>query len=220
MGTRSILVAMTLSLGLAATACGGAHAKTAADETQSADPWKDYKGTFASPGAASPSTASASPAEKRTAKADAKDASAKESKSGSSSHAEPLTPSEDPPPSLMNARKASRGTIRGESVSLIGVEALADASKGALKTKVVSSKITVGAQYEQLQVLLKGASVQIVRPATAPDARGPEISSPKARSILAKSESGWYDPDADVVVVVSAAKKPAAQKALGHILTR
>ena len=88
-----------------------------------------------------------------------------------------------------------------------------------MKSKVVSTKYLVGPKYEEMQVQLKGATVQVIRPSANPASDGPAISSPKARnSEISKTESGWYDEEADVLVVVTAAKKPAAQKALGTIL--
>lgn len=171
-------------------ACGGGAG--ANNEAKGPDPWSDYKGTYAGALAAP----KASPA--KQAKADAP-------------AAEEAAPK----------KSASRATIKGESVSSIGVDALADASKGALKSKVVASNVVVGSQYEQVEVQLKGAKVQIIRPATSPDPKGPSVSAPKARSgELGSAESSFYDEDADVLVVVNAGKKPAAQKALGTILKK
>jgi hypothetical protein len=63
--------------------------------------------------------------------------------------------------------------------------------------------------------------VQVTRPAEHPVNDGPTISSPKAHNgELSKAESGWYDEDADVLVVVTAAKKAGSQKALGTLLKR
>jgi hypothetical protein len=172
-------------------ACGGASVD--GEGAKGPDPWADYKGTFATKGE---SHATAKPESKSKAKAE---------------------PGEQEAPKKV----ASKGTIKGESLSSIGVDALADASKGAFKSKVVSSNVVVGSQYEQVQVQLKGASVQIIRPAASPDPNGPSVSAPKARNgELAKGESGWYDEDADVLVVVAAKKKPTAQRALGTMLKR
>jgi len=61
--------------------------------------------------------------------------------------------------------------------------------------------------------------VQIVRAAASPAASGPSVAAPKLRSMqLEKGESAWYDDDADVVIVVSAAKKAQAQKLLGSFV--
>ena len=66
---------------------------------------------------------------------------------------------------------------------------------------------------------LKGATVQVIRPAEKPSPNGPAIASPKAKSgQLTKNDASWYDEEADVLVFVSAGKKAAAQKALGAIV--
>lgn len=119
------------------------------------------------------------------------------------------------------AKKVSKGTILGESVSSVSVDSVAGASKSVLKFKVVSSSIIVGQEFEQIQVVMKGASVQIIRPAAAPDKAGPKVRSPKARSGgLLKSESGWYDAEANVLVLVRAPRKVSSQKALQALLKR
>ena len=116
-------------------------------------------------------------------------------------------------------KKASAATIKGESVSSVGLDTFADASKTATKSKVVSTKYLVGPKYEQLQIQMKGVAVQVIRPAANPAPDGPAMSSPKARSgEVSKLESGYYDADADVVVVVTAGGKAGAQKVLGTIL--
>lgn len=171
----------------------GARPKPQAESAAAYD-WSDYKGTFAqstTPGGSTPAaTPSAAPA---PAKVEPAAASA----------------------------KASKGTIRGESVSSVSVDAVAGASTLALKTKVVSSNVVVGQEYEQLQVVLSGMAVQIIRPAAVPDKTGPKVRSPKARNGgLLKTESGWYDADADVLVLVRAEKKARSQKALLALLKR
>jgi len=201
MGARSfVVVALMSSVGL--FACGGGA--VASGEPKSADdPWKDFKGTYAT--SAAPSVGKAEKSESKKAHAEAK----------AKAEAEPAEAAPAP------AKKTSKTLIKGESLSSLGVDTLADVSKGALKTKVVSSKVTVGAQYEQVQVTLKGATVQIIRPAASPDASGPAIGSPKAKNDgLSKTEAGWYDEEADVLLVVNAPKKAGAQKALGAILSR
>ena len=183
-------------------ACGGAAKHEA--KGPEANPWADYKGTYATPATAKEATAEAPKAEAKPKK------EAKEAK---------VEKTEDA--SAVTAKKPSRGTIKGESVSSIGLDAMADASKGAIKGKVVSTKFIVGPQYEEVQVQLKGASVQIIRPAANPASDGPAISSPKARSSeIAKTDSSWYDEEADVLVVVSAGKMAGSQKVLGSILKR
>jgi hypothetical protein len=198
MRIRGTLVVLVSSLGL--VACGGASAN--GDGAKGPDPWADFKGTYASPGE---SRGTSSMAKGERSRHDAK------------AKAEAKAPEEEAPP----ARKSSRGTIHGESLSAIGVDALADAARGALKSKVVSSNVTVGAEYEQVLVQLKGASVRIIRPASSPDPNGAAVSSPKTRSAeLSKAESGWYDEEADVLVLVDAGRKTAAQRALSAILKR
>jgi hypothetical protein len=185
-------------------ACGGASQEAKSAE---ADPWAGYTGKFAEPGGSTSSPKS------ETAKEDTK---------AKPTHAEPaavaeLTP--EKPAEVPAAPKASAATIQGESVSSIGLDTFADASKAAVKSKVVSTKYLVGAKYEQLQIQLKGIAFQVIRPAANPAPDGPSISSPKARTAeVSKTESGFYDPDADVSVVVTAKGKAGAQKLLGTIL--
>ena len=72
-----------------------------------------------------------------------------------------------------------------------------------------------------VQIVLKDASVQIVRPAVSPDQAGPKLRSPKVRNdSLSSTESGWYDADADVLVLVQSTKAAKSKKALGAILKR
>src|SRR5205085_12634022 len=119
-------------------------------------------------------------------------------------------------------KKPSRGMINGESVSTINANALANASKTALKGKVISCNALVGSTYEQLNVQLKGASVQIVRPASNPSSTGPSIASPKSRNdAMSKADAAFYDEEADVVVIVNAGgKKAAAQKVLSSLVSK
>ena len=160
--------------------------------------WSDYKGTFAQGAEERPT-----PVPLATVKP----------KAGAEPKAEvDATPS---------PKKVSKGTILGESVSSVSVDAVAGASKTVLKSKVVSSNVIVGQEYEQIQVVMKGVAVQIIRPAASPDKAGPKVRSPKVRSGgLLKSESGWYDEEANVLVLVRAKKKASSQKALLAILKR
>jgi hypothetical protein len=180
-------------------ACGGAANKEA--KGPEVDPWAGYTGKYAEPGSG-----------KASAKADAK---AKPEKAEKAEKAEkPAEKTDD-----AAAKKASAATIHGESVSSVGLDTFADASKTATKSKVVSTKYLVGPKYEQLQIQMKGVAVQVIRPAANPAPDGPAMSSPKARSgEVSKTESGYYDADADVVVVVTAGGKSGAQKVLGSIL--
>ena len=175
-------------------ACGGSTHKEA--KGPEVDPWAGYSGKYAEP-----SSGKATP--KAEARADAK---AKADKADSKA--------DD-----TAGKKASAATIKGESVSSVGLDTFADASKTATKSKVVSTKYLVGPKYEQLQIQMKGVAVQVIRPAANPAPDGPAMSSPKARSgEVSKTESGYYDADADVVVVVTAGGKTGAQKVLGSIL--
>jgi hypothetical protein len=187
------VVVLLSSLGL--FACGGAS-PAAKSEANEANPWADYKGTYGTP---APEGASEGNATKKEAKGE---------------HEERRKSDEAP------AKKASRGTVNGESLSTISVEALTDASKSVLKSKFISNSVVTGPQYELVQVQLKGATVQITRPAEKPLANGPAIASPKAKSgEVAKTAAFWFDEEADVLVVVNASgKKAAAQKALGAIV--
>ena len=156
------------------------------------DPWAGYTGKYAEPGGAS---------------ATPKQAKAEKTEEATSSSA---------------AKKPSTATIHGESVSSVGLSEFADSAKTATKSKVVSTKYLVGPKYEQLQIQLKGATVQVIRPAANPAPDGPAFSSPKARSgEVTKVDAGYYDADADVsVVVTGAGKKAGAEKVLGTILKR
>lgn len=181
-------------------ACGGASQST----TEAADPWSGFTGKYSTADARG--TSSSAHAEAAPAKKDA---------TKGKTETKELAPEEAAP-----AKKASKAKIGGESISTIADNTLADASKGALKTKVLSSTIQTGAQYEQVKVQLKGAVVVIIRPVGA-DTGNANVAAPKTRSSsLAKSEAGYYDEEADVLVLVDAGKKAAAEKALGAILTR
>jgi hypothetical protein len=117
--------------------------------------------------------------------------------------------------------KASKAKIRGESVSSIGPDALAASSAKALKSKVVSTNLIVGPDYEMVQVVLKNGSVQIVRPASTPDQSGPKLRAPKLRkSSLSSSEAGYLDEEADVLVLVQAPKGATSKKALKQIVKK
>jgi hypothetical protein len=205
MRLRSVICAIGSSLIL--VACGGAQkeAKTA-DE---GNPWADYKGTYAT-------TANPKPSDTSEAKKDKTEKKAKADKADKP--AEKAT--EKAVAGTDEKKPASKGTIKGESVSSIGVDTLADFSKSALKAKGATTAFTLGSHHEQLKVQLKGGvTVEIIRPAAYPDPDGQAVTTPKERSgQLAKGETSWYDADADVIVVVNAAKKPAAQKVLGQLL--
>jgi hypothetical protein len=191
---RNHLVVMLLSsLGL--FACGGSNQEA----KSAADPWADFKGTYSTPAAPGAESSERGEVAKKDAKAKAE---------VQRERAEAAAP-----------KKASKATVNGESLSTISVDTLTDASKGALKAKFVSNSVVTGRQYELVQVQLKGATVQIIRPAEKPSANGPAIASPKAKnSELSKSDAGWYDEEANVLVVVNAGKKAAGQKALATLV--
>jgi hypothetical protein len=194
------------------TAGCGHHAKAKVEAPDSYD-WSDYEGTYANgPGDAAKSDASANAGDDaghdaaRTARTARSEAPAKSAAD---------EPAEAPPVK----KKLSRGTIQGESVSSITADAISGASKSVLRAKVLSSNVIVGPEYEQVQVVLKGAAVQIVRPAGNPDASGPKLRSPKARSSsVAKTDSSWFDKDADVLVLVRASKRSTSKKLLAALL--
>jgi hypothetical protein len=195
MRIQTVVLLSTLVLG----ACGGA----ATQEAKDANVWSDFSGKYSSP---AQSTGNASSAKSEQARRDAK-----------SAKAEPKEEAAEATP----AKKSSKATIHGESLSTISDAALADASKGALKTKVVSTKIVNGPQYEHVKVQLKGATVYIIRPNPGSETGNGSVDAPKARnSSLSKAEAGYYDEDADVLVVVEAGKKANAEKALASIVTR
>lgn len=206
MRLRSFICALGCSLVF--VACGGAQkeAKTAEDTS---NPWADYKGTYATTANPKPSDTSEPKKDKGEKKAKAEKADKPAEKATEKAVAgEP------------EKKPASKGTIKGESVSSIGVDTLADFSKSTLKAKGATTAFTLGSHYEQLKVSLKGGmTVEIIRPAAYPDADGQAVTAPKERNgQLAKGETSWYDADADVIVIVNAAKKPAAQKVLGQLL--
>ena len=119
------------------------------------------------------------------------------------------------------SHKASKAKIKGESVSSVSADAVAGASKKALKSKVVSSNVITGPDYEMVQIVLKDASVQIVRPATTPDSSGPKLRSPKLRNdSLTSTDSAYYDADADVLVLVQSSKAAKSKKALVALLKK
>ncbi len=192
-----VLHIVALLSSLTVFACGGAAKKEA--KGPESDPWAGYTGKYAESASASAS------------------ASAKAEKPKAADKAQKVA--EKAPEKEEASTHKSTATIHGESVSSIDLDTFADATKTATKGKVVSTKYLVGPKYEQLQIQMKGVAVQVIRPAANPAPDGPSIASPKARNGgVSKLESGYYDADADVVVVVTAAGKPAAQKVLGTIV--
>ena len=228
-----ILAKATLlfSVLLVGSGCAAAHKPQAT--TPEAYDWSDYKGTYApggdgkvdepKPTASKPSskpTIAKSDGDAKPAASDAKPKPASAASDANDLKAEMLGGAPSAAPSSGGAKK-SKATIQGESVSLVSVDAVAGASKTVLKSKVVSTNVVVGQEYEQLQVVMKGVALQIIRPAASPDKSGPKVRSPKVRSAsMSKTESGWYDPDADVFVLVKASKKASSKKTLAAILSK
>jgi hypothetical protein len=215
---RSLVVLALASLGLI-VGCAGVNEESKKER----DPWSDFKGTYSTPGAPREKEAKADAPAKKDAKAKADQPKEETPAAAAEDGSEGL-----PPAPINNAakepekKKASKGAIKGESVSSISVDALTDASKSSMpKAKFVSNGVVTGDKYEMVSVQLKGASIQIIRPAEKPAPTGPAIASPKAKSgELAKSDASYYDADADVLVVVSAGKKAAAQKTLNSLVKR
>jgi len=227
----AIRLCALLSPLLLAAGCGGKQ-KMKAEAPEANYDWSDYKGTYAPGGDGTkpgykaekkkPEKKPEKVAEKAPHKApdkSEKTADKADKTEKVADKAEKTEKSSEKTSPAAAAAKTSAGTILGRSVSSVTPEAVATATKAAMKSKIVSSNVLVGPEYEQIQVVLKGMAVQIVRPARAPDASGPKIRSPKARSdSLSKTESGWYDESANVLVLVQAPKKAASQKALKAIL--
>lgn len=207
MCTRFIL-GLSLLVGL--VACGGAAQNT---KDHDDNVWSGFKGTYASPKEAGRT----SPAP--TAEPSKKDMKAKADAEETTEEATDDATGETPAPSASPSK--SKATIGGESVSSIGEDTLAALATKSLKSEMLSSSVMVGAKYERVRVQLKGATVSIIRPASTPNANGPNVAEPKARNgELALTETAFYDADADVIVVVNAPKKASAQKALGTIVKK
>jgi len=198
-------IMFVVSLGLVAlSGCAGANQEAKGPE---GDVWAGYKGTYASPADPNRAKTTAAKDEKQDKKAKA------DSKESSDEAAAPA------PAAAPASKKSSKKTIKGESVSSITSEDLATAAKAALNSKTASGSITIGSQYEQVNVTLKGATVTVIRPAANPDPSGPAVSAPKTRNgELTKAEAAVYDEDADVLVLVTSTKKATSQKALGSLV--
>jgi hypothetical protein len=219
----------TLALALAASlglfACGGTteEAKSANDENV----WKGYTGEYSASSseyakptfakaAASPmkrdgasseeATAEAQPAPKQAAKA--------------AKQAPPVEEEEEKPLFTAPKKPASKGTVKGESVSSISVDQLGASAMTATKSKtVLSSGTMTGARYEVITVETKKGTIKITRPAATPNPKGPEVTPPSNKlGDIAKNESAWFDEEGDVIVVVSAPKKKDAAALLNKIV--
>jgi len=186
---------------VALVACGGSNPE--AKDASNSDAWKDFTGKYSTPAEPRGSTSAA--------KESPKSAKAKAEQKEQTEETAPATPS----------KKTSKATIKGESLSSIGELALADASKGSLKTKVVSTRVLSGREYESVRIQLKGASVTIIRPVAAGEAGNGAVDAPKSRaSALSKSEAGYYDEDADVAIIVDSGKKNASERSLAALVSR
>ena len=222
MGTVTPLLQKLVALSALFLAVGCAKAAKPAAAPEPDYDWSTYNGGKEAPA----DTAKANGADKsESSTADSKPSKPSKPESVAAAPAAD-TSSDDPKPakpdvSSSGAHKASKAKIKGESLSSVGADAVAGASKKALKSKVVSSNVITGPDYEMVQIVLKDASVQIVRPATTPDSSGPKLRSPKVRNdSLSSTESGYYDADADVLVLVQSAKAAKSKKALAAIVKK
>lgn len=220
----------TLALALAASlglfACGGTteEAKSANDENV----WKGYTGEYASSSSeyAKPtfSKAAASPMKKDSASADDATAAAEEKpapKQASKAAKEAPPPAEEEKPLFTAPKKpASKGTVKGESLSTVSVDQLGASAMTATKSKtVLSSGTMTGARYEVVTVETKKGTIKITRPAATPNPKGPEVTPPSNKlGDIAKNESAWFDEEGDVIVVVSASKKKDAAALLNKVV--
>ena len=190
-----LVVVLLSSVGL--FACGAASQNAKPEK----NPWGNFTGKYSKPAPREKAESAEASKEEAAAKDEAEEAATAEGATA--------------------PKKPSRATVKGESVSSISVESLMDASAAALQSPFVSSGVITGPEYEIVQVELKAATVQIIRPAEKPAPNARPIPSPKAKNAeLRPNDAGWYDEEADVLVIVNAPKKAAAQKALGAIVKR
>jgi hypothetical protein len=215
--TMGVLMAVRSSLAIATTllvltGCG-ARGKPAAAPSQPPDyEWSGFNGGNETPSSSAkqneaPETKGAE--EKQPEKSDVKAvAVAGEHDAKRSAHG-----TEAP-------KKISATKIGGQSVSEVSAEAVATAAQRATKRNLVSSTVIVGSEYEQVSVVLEHLAVQIVRRAATPDQTGPKVRSPKARKEdVADTNAAFYDPKADVLVLVQADKKATSARALAAIVS-
>lgn len=214
-------LALAASLGL--FACGGTteEAKSANDENV----WKGYTGEYSASSSeyAKPSfsKAAASPL-KKDAPADEEVAETPAPKQAAKAAKAAPTEEEDAPLFTAPKKPASKGTVKGESVSTVSVEQLGASAMAATKSKMVLSSGTMtGARYEVVTVETKKGTIKITRPAATPNPKGPEVTPPSNKlGDIGKNESAWFDDEGDVIVVVSAAKKKDAAKLLNAIVKK
>lgn len=210
-----MLVAARLSpLALAVlvlTGCG-ARAKPAAAPTDSDYEWSGFNGGKDAPGSTAKQDKGHEPKGSEEQKPEKKDSNAVAVAGDDAG--KPAAPATEAP------KKVSATKIGGQSVSAVSADAVATAAQRATKRNLVSTNVIVGAEYEQVSVVLENLAVQIVRPAAAPAQDGPTVRSPKARKEgVADTNSAFYDPNADVLVLVQADKKATSARALAALVS-
>lgn len=216
---QSLALALAASLGL--MACGGT--KEEAKSADDANVWQGYTGEYAASSneyakptfaksAASPLKKDAASKDEEAAAAPAPKAKAKEAPTAESTEETPLFTAPKKP--------ASKGTVKGESISSVSLDQLSASATAATKSKsAVSSGTITGARYEVITVETKKGTIKITRPAVTPNPKGPEVTAPVNKlGDIGKNESAWFDEEGDCIVVVSAPKKAAAAKLLNSIV--
>jgi len=220
-------VALALAASLGLFACGGTteEAKSANDENV----WKGYTGEYASSSSeyAKPSfsKAAGSPLKKDATgddEAKAEKPAAKQASKAAKEAPAPAAEEEEKPLFTAPKKPASKGTVKGESISTVSVDQLGAQAMTATKTKMVLSSGTMtGARYEVVTVETKKGTIKITRPASTPNPKGPSVTEPVNKlGDIGKTESAWYDADSDVIVVVSSKSKAAAAKILNSIVKK
>lgn len=133
--------------------------------------------------------------------------------------AESAEPAAEPAPEPAPSKPASKATISGISISDVeGPVVVAAMQKlGWAPESVEISGGNIG-KFENIRFTLAkdgtGGSVEIVRPAHSPQP-GASMMSPEAqRADAEKRGAAYYDPDADVLVVVVVDGKPGVAKQL------
>lgn len=197
---------------LVLTGCA-ARGKPAAAPTEQPDyEWSSFNG-----GKEVPSASAKQDKAPDTKTSDEKKPEQKDSKATAASGDDgekPGAPAKDAP------KKMSATKIGGQSVSEVSADAVASATQRVTKRNLVSTNVIVGAEYEQVSVVLDKLAVQIVRPAASPDQAGPKVRSPKARKEgVSETNSVFYDPKADVLVLVQADKKATSARALAALVS-
>lgn len=218
----SLALVVVASLGL--FACGAAT-KEEAKSADDVNVWKGYTGEYASSSNeyAKPSfsKAAGSPLKKDAASLDESAEAKPAPKQAAKAAKEAPVQEEEEKPLFVAAKKpASKGTVKGESISGVSVDQLAAGAMSATKSKsVVSSGTMTGARYEVVTVETKKGTIKITRPASTPNPKGPEVTPPTNKlGDIGKNESAWFDEEGDCIVVVSAPKKAAAAKLLNSIV--